>query len=142
MLAVDGAALVGADHADAVAGAEEREVARDDDVEQRRELTLHALLHRRLGGVGVAGVERAAAEEDPRPVVEVDGSERSPLHPHPVQLRLLEPGERQEGVVLVVGGRVLVPGAEQQERLHPDILSHGRSRPGPGWDRGAHCVHG
>ena len=43
--AVDRRALVGAERADAVAGAEEREVACDDLVEQSRELGLDALLH-------------------------------------------------------------------------------------------------
>ena len=58
-------ALVRAERADAVAGTQEREVLRDDGVEQPAEVLLDPVLDRRLLIGRVAGVERPAAQEDP-----------------------------------------------------------------------------
>ena len=90
-----------AEHADAVAGAEEREVRRDDPLGERRQLGLGPPLRRRLLVVGVADVERAAAEQDPGPGGEVDLAELVALEPVAAQVALLEPAAAQHRVVLV-----------------------------------------
>ena len=70
--AVDHRALVRAERADAVAGAEEREVAGDDLVEEGLELGLDAVLRGGLLLGGIGRVERPAADEDARQLVEVE----------------------------------------------------------------------
>ena len=115
---VDRAAARPAEHPDAVAGTEEREVRRDHPLGERGQLGLGPQLRRRLLLVGVADVERAATEQDPGPGVEVDLAELVALQPVAAQVPLLQPAAAQHGVVLAVGDVVLRPGAEEQERLH------------------------
>src|SRR4030088_1773339 len=56
--------LVQAERPDAIAGPEEREVRADHPVEQATQVRLDAPLDRRFRALRVAGVERAAGEED------------------------------------------------------------------------------
>ena len=93
--AVHHPALVHAQGADAVAGAEERLVRRHHPVQQGGELGLHPQLHRRLLRRRVAGGEGAAADQDPGVVVEVQVGHRPGLQAHPPQLRLGQPGARR-----------------------------------------------
>jgi hypothetical protein len=116
--AVDDPALVHTEGSDAVAGAEEREVARHDAVQQRRQLALHPVLDGRLLPRRVTGVERPTADEDARVVVEPEGRQWSGLHPDPPQPPRRQPGEPQECLVLAVGGDVLTTGGEQEEGPH------------------------
>jgi hypothetical protein len=119
---VDDRALVPADGADPVAGTEERVVARDDDVEQRGQVALGLPLRLRLGLLRVRRRERAAAEDDPCPVVEVDRRQRRGPELDPVELvggDAEEPGERG---VLVERRPLLRPDGEEQER--PGVARH------------------
>src|SRR5690606_14245583 len=106
------------ERADAVAGAQERDVARDHLVEQALELRLDPALCRALGVLGVGRVERASPDEHAGVVVEVDRGQRVALQPHAVQLLGLEPSVPAERLVLTVRGEVLGTRREQQERLH------------------------
>ena len=115
---VDEPALVHAQGADAVAGAQEGEVALDDLVQHRLQLRLHAALDRGLRVLGVARVERAAADDHAGVRVEVERRNRRRLHANAVQLRRFEPGRSQESLVLVLGGLVLGAGLQEQEGLH------------------------
>ena len=114
----DHGTLVNAERADAVAGAQEGEVTRHHVVEQRLELRFDAVLHGGLLLIGVGGVERSAADEDARPVVQVDPPERLRLQPSPHQLVFAQARVPQEELVLLVGRHVFGAGGEQQERLH------------------------
>ena len=120
---VHDAAGEGAERADAVAGAEEGEVGRDDPLGEGVQLGLDAVLDRRLGLVGVGGVEGPAAQDDARPVVEVDLAEGRLLQPDADQLVGVQAGAGEHGVVLLLGDVVLRAGAEEQEGAH-------RLRPG------------
>src|SRR3712207_9384555 len=71
--------------ADAVAGAEEGQVAGDDLVQQPRQLRLDPPLDGGLVLGRVAGVERPAAEEHPGVAVEVQRRQRAGLPPGPPQ---------------------------------------------------------
>ncbi|TLZ31301.1 MAG: cupin domain-containing protein [Gammaproteobacteria bacterium] len=79
-------------------------------------------LHRRLELLRIGEVERPAAEQDPRPVVQVELAEPALLQPDAAQLTFGEPGQGQERVVLVVGRRVLGADGQQQEWLHLTTL--------------------
>ncbi len=119
---VDHRALVAAERPDAVTGPEKREVRADHLFEQPAQVGLDPPLHRRFRLLRVAGVERAAAEQDPRPVPQIHVPERSLLQPPPAQVGLTQPGEGQERLVLVVRGGILGPDGQQQERLHKITL--------------------
>src|SRR6266566_2875691 len=119
---VDRRALVAAECPDAVTGPEEREVRAHHLVEQAGQVCLDPPLHRRLELLRVGVVEWPAAEQDPRPVTQVDLAERALLQPDAAQLTFGEPGQGQERVVLVVGRRVLGPDGQQQEWLHLSTL--------------------
>jgi hypothetical protein len=116
--AVDHPALVDAEGADAVAGAEEGQVAHDDLVQQPRQLRLDPVLDGGLVLGRVAGVERPATEEHPGVVVEVQRRQRPGLQADPPQLVLLQAGGAEEGGVLVVRGLVLGPRGQQEEGPH------------------------
>jgi hypothetical protein len=109
---------VDAERADAVAGAEEREVARDDPVEQQRHLPLDAVLDRRLQLRRIARVERPAPDEHPGVGVEVEVRQGCGLHADAVQLPLGQAGAAQERLVLALGRDVLGAGGEQEEGAH------------------------
>ena len=129
--AVDQAALVQAEGADAVAGAEEREVPRDDVVEQRGDRALGAPLGRRLGAPGVAGVPRTAAEEDPGPARR--GRARAARACGQVHQRAARPpasplNRRNESYSLSAAAASR-PDREQQERLgHASLSPRRRGR--------------
>ncbi len=114
----------------AVAGPEEGEVALDDLVEQRAHLPLDPVLDGGLGLRRIAGVERAAADEDARVVVEVErrAAARPPSGSRCSRSRG-QPGEPEERGVLAVGGDVLGAGGQQEEGPHGRIL--GAQRDGP-----------
>ena len=125
---VDHAARPGAERADAVAGAEEREVRGDDPGGELPQLRLDPV----LGGDSaprVGGVERTAAER------RCPTSRRGPraraagLEPDPAQRRA--PRARRTGGtrVLRVGDVVLGAGAEGRERLHGRRVGSGRPAP-------------
>ncbi len=126
------AALVHAQRADAVAGAEEREVTLDQVVEERRHLGLDPDLC--LGLVARTRVERAAPDEDAGQVVEIEVRHGLGLETHPAQLVRRQPAEPQERRVLGVGRAVFGARREQHERLHPRRLpapGAARDRSGP-----------
>ena len=114
--AVDDGALMGPERANAVAGAQEWEVAGHDHVQEVADLRLDALLHRGLDRV--RGVERTATQDRPRVAIEVDVADRRLLHAYTVQRRLVEPREPQHRLVLTVGDEVVGARGEKQERLH------------------------
>ena len=122
VLAVDHGSLVAAEGPDAVARAEEREVLVDHPVEQPAQIGLDPPLDHGLRGLRVAGVKRAATEQDARPVAQVDGAQRTLLQPDAAQVALVEPGEPDEQLVLAVCGGILGAGSQQQERLHKITL--------------------
>src|SRR5690349_8961384 len=88
---VDHGTLVAAERPDAVTGPEEREIRAHHLVKQAGQIRLDPSLHRRLELVRIGVVERPAAEQDPRPVIEVDGAERMLLQPDAAQLAFAEP---------------------------------------------------
>ena len=137
--AADHGALVAAEGPDAVAGPQEREVLADHLVEQRAQICLDPPLDRRFRGLRVAGVERSAAEQKPRPVAEVEASQGAPFQPDAAQVALAQAGEPEEQLVLVVCGGILRAGGQQQERLHKITLirpgrrsAHHEPRPAQG----------
>src|SRR5690606_6160456 len=77
-----------------------------------------AVLDGRLEVVVVGGVERTAAHDHAREVVEVDLGHRSGLEAHPHELLGAQATVAQDGGMLVVGRGVLGACREQQERLH------------------------
>jgi len=79
---------VAAENPDAVAGSQEREVRAGYLVQQFAQVRLDPPLRRRLAILAVAGVERPAAEEDPRPVPQVNTAQRPLLQPMPAQVAL------------------------------------------------------
>ena len=111
-----------AEGADAVAGAEEREVPGDHLVEEGAELRLHPVLHRRLLLGRVGGVERAAADEDARQRVEVEPGHGRRLEPYPDEVALVESAGAEEERVLLVGGLVLGARGEEDEWLHGSTI--------------------
>jgi hypothetical protein len=116
--AVDDPALVRAEGADAVAGAEEGQVPGDDLVQHRRQLRLDPALDGGLPVGRIAGVERPSAEEDPGVVVEVQVGHGPGLQPDAPQPGLVHAGGAKEGGVLVVRGLVLGPRGQQEEGPH------------------------
>ena len=124
---VDHRALMTAKRPDAVTGPEEREVRAHHPVEQAAQVRLDPPLGWRLEVVGVGVVERAAAEQDPRPVAQINVAERALLEPYPAQLAFIEPGQREERVVLVIGRGILGADGQQQEWFHPITLNRLRS---------------
>ena len=88
---VDHRALMTAERPDAVTGPEEREVRADHPVEQAVQVRLDPPLGRRLELLRVGVVERPAAEQDPRPVAQIDIAERALLEPYPAQLAFFSP---------------------------------------------------
>ena len=120
---VDDRALVAAERPDAVAGAQEREVGADHGVQQAAQVGLDPALHRRFLLVRVGEVERPAADPDPGPVPQVDVPQRAPVQPDPPQRVLAQPGQGQEGLVLVVGRGVIGADRQQQKRFHQNTLA-------------------
>jgi hypothetical protein len=118
--AVHLAALVPRERADPVAGAEEREVLCDDDVQERRQLGLHAQLGVRLRRLRHGPRERAAADDDPGQVPEVDVRHRAGLQPDAHEVLGAQPAVAEHEFVLAVRDRVLGAGRQQQEGLHDD----------------------
>ena len=88
---VDSRTLVTAERPDAVTGPEEREARAHHPVEQAGQVRLDPPLHRRLELRRVGVVERAAAEQDPRPVAQIKVAERALLQPYPAQLAFPSP---------------------------------------------------
>ena len=99
--------------------AEEPEVRVDHPVGEVAEFRLDAPLGRGLLGLGIADVEGPAAQDDPGPCVEFDTPQRLALKPdRDATGRAVEARVAQHRGVLTVGGLVLGPGAQEQERLH------------------------
>jgi hypothetical protein len=119
---VDDTAEVAREQADAVARAEERVVAFDHPVDEFAELALHARLHLGLGLEPVARVVRAAADDDPGVVVEVEAGHRRRLEPQAHEFAGLERPGFEKALVFVVGCLVVVASGEQQKWLHPFML--------------------
>jgi hypothetical protein len=118
--AVDHAALVAAEGADAVAGAQERAVGLDDGVEDGVEVALGPSLDRRLRGGVVGPGEGSAAEQDAGPRREATGDVVDVVDAQVTALDLVgrDAEEAREGGVLVVRGGRLGPDREEQERPH------------------------
>ena len=118
-----------AEHADAVAGAEEGEVGRDDPVGEVAQLGLGPALDGRLRVVGVGDVEGAAAEDDPRPVVEVDLTERvRSSRCRSSCRRSSRPAPASTASYSPPRDGVLRAGAEEEERTHGSGLGRGAAR--------------
>src|SRR5262249_56065938 len=79
-------------------------------------------LHRRFRSLRIAGVERSAAQKDPRPVPQIDIAQRPLLQPVAAQATLAQPGAGQERLVLVIRGGIISTDSQQQERLHKITL--------------------
>ena len=120
---VDNRALVAGERADAVAGAEEGEVGRDDAVEQAGELGLDPLLRGGLLLRRGGGVEGGAAHEDAGPVVQVDLRQGLSLQAQATQRGLLQAGALEERLVLGVGGLVVAAGGQEEEGFHEMTLT-------------------
>lgn len=93
--AVDEGALVPAQRADPVAGPEEREVLRHDDVQQPGELAFHAVLGFALVVRRVAGGEGAAAHNHARVVGQVQLRQGDRLKADSPQLCRFQAAEAQ-----------------------------------------------
>ncbi len=119
---VDDRALMAAERPDAIAGPQEREVRADHCVKQAAQVGLDPSLHGRFEFLRVGVVERPAAQQDPRPVPQIDIPQRALLEPDPPQLALIQPGQGQERVVLVFGRGILGADGQQQERFHAITL--------------------
>ena len=119
---VDDGPLVAAEGPDAIAGPQKREVRADHLFEHFSQVCLDPPLHRRFRFLWVAGCERPAAQEDPRPVPQVNAAQRPLLQPVPAQLTLTQPGAGQERLVLVIRGGIISTDSQQQERLHKITL--------------------
>ncbi len=118
VLAVDDCALMAAECSDAIAGPQEREVRADHRVKQAAQVRLDPPLHRRLEFLRVGVIERPAAQQDPRPVPQIDVPERALLQPDPPQTAFIQPGQGQERVILVISRGILGADGQQQERFH------------------------
>jgi GNAT superfamily N-acetyltransferase len=70
----------------------------------------------------ISGLERPAAQDDSGPLVKINATYRGLLHPDPMQLVFIKTGAAKHGGVFVVGGDVLGPDSEHQERLHVRTL--------------------
>ena len=116
--AVDDPTVQATEDADAVAGAEEGEVRADDTLREPAQVCLGPALGRGLHVLGVGGVEGAAAQDDARPVGEVDLAERPLLQADPHQLVGAQAAAGQHGVVLLLRDVVLGAGAEEEEGAH------------------------
>src|SRR5262249_48632857 len=119
---VDCRLLVTAECPYGVAGPQKREVRADYLFEHSSQVRLDAPLHRRFRSLWVAGVERPAAEEDPRPVPQIDVAQRPLLQPVAAQVRLVQPGAGKERLILVVRGGIIGADSKQQKRLHKITL--------------------
>src|SRR6516162_5012537 len=111
-----------AERPDTVAGSQEREVRADHLFEHSSQVCLDSPLHRRLRLLWVAGRKRPAAQEDPRPVLQINVTQRPLLQPVAAQVTLAQPGAGQERLVLVIGGGIVSTDGQQQERLHKITL--------------------
>ncbi len=131
VLPVHGRARVPAERPDPVAGPEEGEVRADHPVQQRAQVGLDPPLDRGLLVLRIGVVERPAAEQDAGPVLQVNGTQRVLLQPHPVQLALVQPGVGQKRRVLVVRRGILGTDPEQQKRFHLFTLAIRRPFSGP-----------
>ena len=115
---VDDGTLVPAEGADAVAGAEEREVARHDLVEQRGQVGLGRRCAADFFSSG------SLAWNGPPPRMMPDQSSRSSssagrlLQPDPAQLRLVQAGAAQHRRVLLVRRDVLRSDRQKHKGLH------------------------
>jgi len=67
-------------------------------------------------------LERPAAQDDPRPVLQIDVAQGPLLQPVTAQVALVQPGAGQERLVLVIRGGIISADREQQERLHKITL--------------------
>ena len=122
---VDDGTLVAAERSDPVARPQEREIALDNLIQQGGQFGLDPPLGRRLDVFRIAGLEGPAAENDSRPLIKINGAELGLLHPNPSQLAFVEASAAKNGGVLVVGGDILGPDPEHQERLHVRTLRDG-----------------
>ena len=120
---VDDGALVAGERADAVAGAEEGEVGRDDAVEQSGELGLDPLLGGGLLLRQGGGVEGGATHEDSGPVVQVDLRQGLGLQAQATERGLIQAGALEECLVLGVGGLVVAAGGQEEEGFHEMTLT-------------------
>src|SRR5262249_6113097 len=111
--------------------AQKREVGTDYLSEQAAQVRLDAPLYRRLRFLGVTRVERPPAQEDPRPVAQVDSAQRVSLQPVPAQASFAQSREAQERLVLVISSGILSPSGKQQERLH--VITLGEPGAHLGW---------
>ena len=111
------------ERADAVAGAEEGEVGRDDAVEQSGELGLDPLLGGGLLLRRGGGVEGGATHEDAGPVVQVDLRQGLGLQAQSDKRGLVQAGALEEGLVLGVSGLVVAAGGQEEEGFHGMTLA-------------------
>jgi GNAT superfamily N-acetyltransferase len=119
---VDNCTLVPAERSDSVTRAQEREIALDNLIQQRSQFGFHPPLCRRLDVIWIAGLERSSAKNDSRPLIKINSAELGLLHPDSSQLSFVEASAAQHRGVLVVGGNILGPNPEHQERLHVRTL--------------------
>ena len=119
---VDNCTLVPAQCSDSVARAEKREIAFDYVIQQGGQFGFHSPLGGGLAFLVIAGLERAATEDDSRPLIKINGAELGLLHPDPLQPAFVEASAAKNGGVLAVGGDILGPDPEHQERLHVRTL--------------------
>ena len=119
---VDNCTLMSAERSDSVARTQKREITIHNLIQQGGQLGFHAPLRYGLDFLVVAGLERAATQDDSGPLVKINISQRGLLHPDPLQLAFVQPSAAEHGGVLVVGSDVLGPDPEHQERLHVRTL--------------------
>jgi hypothetical protein len=68
---IDNCALVSPERPDPVARAKEGKIPIHYLIEQRGQLGLYATLRRRLGIIGIAGLKRPTAQDDPGPLIKI-----------------------------------------------------------------------
>ncbi len=94
------------------------------------------MLNDRLRLVRIGRVERPAAHEDARELVELEMRHRLGFEPHPDELVGREPAVPEEQRVLLVGGHIFGPGGEEDERLHDAYVT----RPSSTGETSCGCV--
>ncbi len=127
---VDERTLVPAEGADPVTRTQEGKVAGHHVIEQRGQVGLDPPLRRRFGLIGITGGERAAAQDDAGPVVEIHPTKRRLFQPDPTQVPLVEAAEAEHRRVLLLGGDVFRPNGQEEEGFHgPTLRAVERSQP-------------
>jgi hypothetical protein len=119
---IDNRTLVPAKRSDSVARAQEGKIAFRNIIKQGGKFGFHSPLRGGFDFLVITGLEGPAAENDSRPPIKINDAKLGLLNPDSAQLSFVESSAAQHGGIFVVGGNILGPDPQHQERLHVRTL--------------------